>query len=369
MTIHIPKPLLIVVLALAAQHLCSVTMVLAQPTIRYFVDLNYSFSPSSGAEQSLRRGSFELGQFDMFTSYEITDKIDVLAELVFEAPPGTTELVVDLERIEIGYAFGDYLSIRMGRFHSPLGYYANAFHHGRVLESAVRRPLFLEFEDEGGLLPAHAVGVWARGQFITRPGIVQYHLGIVNGQKIDLDDRALVINFNNDDNRNKPLLAALVFEPKAVKGLGMGASMYTGTIHGYTSAKADTPVVEVDQWIAGANVYYDELPLQLLAEYYVINNTDMMVQPSRRFTTSAYFVQCAYEFRKRYRPYFRYEHITPEAGDPYTGTLVGERTLSVLTAGFRYNVSLESAIKIEGSSRRSGDETIMVLALQWALMF
>ena len=97
----------------------------------------------------------------------------------FEAGPGESSFGVDLERIEIGYAFGDWLNLRMGRFHTPLGYYANAFH------------------------------------------------------------------LNPDNNTNKPFFARFVFKAKEIDGLGIGGSMYTSKVNGYSAANGTTPVVTV----------------------------------------------------------------------------------------------------------------------------
>ena len=158
----------------------------AQWTWWSLMDVGYQVSISDSADAGLRNGGFVIGQYDLFTSYNINDHLEVLAELVFEAPDG--ELVVDLERLLLAYTFRDWLTLEAGRAHTPLGYYSNAFHHGRHLESAIGRPLILEFEDEGGLVPAHIVGAWLRGFAGGSAGTIDYTIGILNGQKVDTDN-------------------------------------------------------------------------------------------------------------------------------------------------------------------------------------
>ncbi|MEZ4764257.1 MAG: hypothetical protein R3C26_14085 [Calditrichia bacterium] len=59
-----------------------------------FYDISYNFHHQKTPSRSLKNGAFVLGQYDLFTSYNIDNRIKVLAELVFEAPGG--ELEVDL---------------------------------------------------------------------------------------------------------------------------------------------------------------------------------------------------------------------------------------------------------------------------------
>ncbi|MBI1807339.1 MAG: hypothetical protein HYR76_09850 [Ignavibacteria bacterium] len=341
----------------------------AQPQLNYFMNINYFTSPSEMAPLTLKRGTFALGQFDLFATSNINDRIDVLSELVFEAGEGSSEIGVDLERIEIGYAFSDWLNIRMGRFHTPLGYYANAFHHGRIMESAIDRPMLLEFEDAGGLIPAHAVGIWGRGQVFPTFGVLKYNAGVVTGEKISVDEHSLAINLNTDDNTNKAIFASLAVEPTVLNNIGIGGSLYNSIVNGYNLSAPDTAIIEVNQTIIGGNLYYDELPLQLIAEYYAMLNKDHIVQPSKNYASSGYFVQCAYEFEKKYRPYFRLEHIMPEYGDPYTTALFGTNELTQWTVGFRYNLAAESAIKVEARSHSDGNTSFAIFGAQWSFLF
>ena len=48
--------------------------------------------------------------------------------------------------------------LEVGRFHTDIGYWNTAFHHGLWLQIPVERPHVLRFEDDGGLVPVHWVG-------------------------------------------------------------------------------------------------------------------------------------------------------------------------------------------------------------------
>ena len=57
-----------------------------------------------------------------------------------------------------------YFQISFGRFHSMIGYYDLAYHHATWLQTTVDRPFLLAFEDHGGILPVHNVGVSMQGK-------------------------------------------------------------------------------------------------------------------------------------------------------------------------------------------------------------
>src|SRR5437870_9865249 len=109
-----------------------------------------------------RRKGFTVGSLDFYLTPDFGANVRGLAELNFEMN-SESDLDVDLERFQLGYAFGDYATAWLGRFHTPCGYFNTAFHHGTQLQTAVRRPQFLDFEDKGGILPVHTVGLWGTG--------------------------------------------------------------------------------------------------------------------------------------------------------------------------------------------------------------
>jgi hypothetical protein len=339
--------------------------------MRGFMDITYQQSSSDKASEPLKNGAFLLGGLDYFVAHDISDKLDVLSEIVFEAPAG--DMILDLERIEIGYSFGDLLNLRAGRFHTPLGYYANVYHHGRHMDSTISRPLILEFEDAGGLVPAHIVGIWARGNMITGSGTIKYSLGVANGQKIDVDNKELKINMTSDDNKDKVKFGGITFEPKFLDGFGIGASAYSGKINGYTDAGGAVPTIDLDQLITGVNLYYDTMPVQFIAEYYSVKSDDVKATPSKSYTSTGYFIQAAYEIQEKFRPYLRYEEVKPEKGDTYATSLIGDDKINNLTYGIGYNISPESSLRLEGNSKTTskstGDENVQIIGAQWTFMF
>src|ERR1700730_11003349 len=124
-----------------------------------------------------------VGSLDLYLTPKIGDSVVTLAELIFETGPDG-HVGTDLERFQIGYQFNDQATVWVGRFHTPYGYVNTALHHGVWLADALRRPKFINFEDKGGVMPAHTVGVWVTGALRETDGKFLYDLYAGNGQQI-----------------------------------------------------------------------------------------------------------------------------------------------------------------------------------------
>src|SRR5262249_29865182 len=127
--------------------------------IQGFSDVQYQATDAKNGDHN----SFSLGQFNLFITNRLSNKVGVLAELVVEADD-TNAVGVDLERLMLRYTAYDYLGLSAGRSHTAIGYYNTAYHHSTWLQSAVGRPFLFAFEDNGGILPIHNVGLSATGR-------------------------------------------------------------------------------------------------------------------------------------------------------------------------------------------------------------
>lgn len=90
-----------------------------------FADVGWSQVHAAPGEHS----GFAVGSLDFYLTSELGE-IKTLVELnVGVSEDGET--LIDLERAQLGYAFNDLLTLWLGRFHTPFGYWNMAFHHGR----------------------------------------------------------------------------------------------------------------------------------------------------------------------------------------------------------------------------------------------
>jgi len=179
-----------------------------------FADVSYHHDIHDDAAPQENNGAFALGPVDLYVAESIGPRLDVLTEIAFESG------IVDLERLQIGYLFSDALKVYVGRFHSPLGYWNTAYHHGAFLHTTIQRPLFLNFEDDGGILPVHTVGLMLSGRRFSAAGELSYNALVGNGSSIIDEAGAPVLDPNNetDPNKNKAVGFRAAFAPARLRG-------------------------------------------------------------------------------------------------------------------------------------------------------
>lgn len=326
--------------------------------LKGFGDVTYTNSTERGNDKD----TFSLGMLDLYVSQPIDDKMDVFVELVIETDEETGEPVTDLERFQISYIVNDALKVRVGRFHNILGYWNTAYHHGAQLQTSVDRPAFLNFEDDGGILPTHLVGLWFSGRLKTAPATVLYGVMAGNGSRVR--DGVLDPNNASDDDKTKAASFRLKIEPSAVEGLGVGLSGNLSTVKGYT---VTTQTMEVRQGVFSADVTYFADNVEIIGEYYIIKDEDKF-GASNDYSSSAYYAQVGYLIGEEFLPYLRYEKTSIDENDPYFSVL-GTKDTETMIGGLRYNISPASSLKAEVRGVDNGTDKFEEYAIQWAAAF
>ncbi|MBI3810918.1 MAG: hypothetical protein HY283_01750 [Nitrospirae bacterium] len=338
-----------------------------------FADVTYTRSSvDPGIDPGGRNGSFALGQFDLFLTQPLENRLDVLSELVVESNK-LGDTFIDLERLQISYFFSDALKLHAGRFHNILGYWNTAYHHAALFPTTIERPKFLAFEDDGGILPVHLVGVWLSGQVATALAEIDYGIMAGNGPSLKTDQVRFVLDPDNisDPNKNKAVSANVTFKPSIPAGLGLGVFGNTSQVPIVDSSMS--PIQQVDQSILGADLFYDNTlngssGLELLAEYYRFMDKDSQANTGN-FISTAYYVQSGYHLTERFIPYLRYEQVRIEAGDPYFLKL-GTTNSNRWVYGLRYSLNPNSALKAEVRIvDQVGLDRYNEYAAQWAFGF
>src|SRR5258707_10325413 len=67
-----------------------------------------------------------------------------------------------------------------GRYHTPVGYWNTAFHHGAWLQTTITRPDIVRFG--GTFIPIHFVGFLAEGNIPSGGAGLSYNVGVGNGR-------------------------------------------------------------------------------------------------------------------------------------------------------------------------------------------
>lgn len=304
--------------------------------IRGFTDVNAGIGNAAGPMSyplgASGKATFQLGQFDLFVSSKLSDNLSFMSEVAIGSSP-TNAWDLDIERVQLTYTPSDYLSISGGRYHTAIGYYNTAFHHGNWFQTATGRPFMYFFEDDGGPLPVHSVGLSLSGLVPgTRKLGLHWVAETTNGRASDREKEA-VQNFLADKDGKGFNLAAYI-APERWRGLQIGGSFYHDRLK-------PTGLGHVDQNIASLYAVYVTPTWEFLNEGVLL--THKAEETGVMFRNPMAYTQLSRKFGA-YRPYIRYQYMNSPASDPlntYLGKIMGP------SIGIRWDVADYAAFKLQ----------------------
>lgn len=306
---------------------------------------------SSAADPDRLRG-FNGGQLDVYLTPQFGPRVKGLVEIVFEYG-SDGGLAVDMERLQLGYLVNDSLTVWAGRFHTPFGLWNTLFHHGANLQTAITRPRFIDFEDRGGIIAAHSIGVWGSGRTPTGIGKLSYDVFLANGPRIA--ERTLDFNAFTDNNAGKMLGANLGYLPGgALAGLTVGAHAFGATVNAYSTAS--TVLSSTRLRMFGGYAAYDERDWEAIAELYRFRNRDATAGPTHQST--AWFAQLGRTFGAT-TPFVRLEKAALDGADNFFISQAAGRSYSRAALGARYAIDTNSSLKVELSRTREDGTTLI----------
>ena len=283
-----------------------------------------------GGNQKGQTTSFSLGQTNLFITSNLSERFKFLSELVFEVHEDNAFRTI-LERILLEYSVNDYFKLSAGRYHTAIGYYNTAYHNSTWFQTATERPYVFEYEDEGGILPLHMVGLEASGQIPSGKWGLHYVVEAGNGRTSD--PLAEPVQNFVDENGHKAVNVAVFARPEFVPGLQVGFSAYKDAIFTVNSPK-------INQTILDAHAVLTRPNFEWLNEALMIRDSAV---GQHDFEAPAFYSQISERFGL-YRPYFRYQYVNASSQEPLLPQ-VGLRTGP--SVGVRFDPAGSVALKLQ----------------------
>jgi opacity protein-like surface antigen len=283
--------------------------------------------------------NFNTGKLVLFVTSQLSDRISVLSENSAGYNNSTKSFEFEIERLLLRFYYKDYLSVRVGKMFSPLGYWNNQYNLGLVLQPTIQRPLVIRNSTDGGVIQIKDVGVQIEGDNMTKLKVF-YRAMVSNGIGY--------IGNNEKGNMGVALTGQVGFEP--VEGLKVLVSGRTAELHkGTTTLTGVTPANGQQSSLNAAIAYMNpEKKPEFIAEYYDSKNS--LDSIGDRFS-HGYFVYGGYKITSKVTPYAMYSYSqagTKTQGDNYyvgvDGMLVNVQSIM---AGIRYKVSSNLVLKLE----------------------
>jgi hypothetical protein len=270
--------------------------------------------------------SFGFDEQDLFITATVNDRISFLGESVFKyVPSSSTEFAVSIERIIISYNLKGNHNLILGKIHTPINYWNDSYHHGRVFFPTIQRPILFQAQ----IIPLHTVGAGIQGHDLggLRLG---YDVFVGNG---------LGSNEISDNDKNKSVTLAVHIKP--ADKLRMGISYYQDVISKGAPVHDKPPVNwEVKQHLFSASVARFGKKLELLAEGTAgLNHTDT----TGTKTTLASYVYLGYRCGGKLVPYLRLDNLHYQAGEIY----YNKNNTTTFVAGVRYEINYLAVVKLE----------------------
>ena len=295
-----------------------------EPTIQAFgfADLNYITGDSQTKE------GFALGQLVGHGVARISDRLNIFAEAT--ATGRDSEYDFEIERLIAKYDFSDRYMLSAGRYHTPIGYWNTAFHHGTWLQTTVGKP------SNSRVIPIHFVGMQIEGSLPGDRLGLAYRVGVGNGRHSNINRAGDA----GDVNGSRAYSLSIDSSPVSLSKLNAGLSFYSDRVSPSASP-------EVDEEIFSAYVAWeDEMP-EVIAEY-THSSHEPVSGAGSSGDTDAFYIQVAYRLpahMRQFKPYLRVEEVDVGANDPLLGGLGLD--YEAVIAGVRFDFTSSAALKFE----------------------
>jgi hypothetical protein len=326
------------------------------------IDLNL-FGDVSLAKRTDQELGFVVGPIGFQVAAHLAEGLVGRTEIAMELEEGET--IVDVERAYLEYRTPHWV-FSAGRTHAELGYWNNAFHHGRWLQLTIDRPRVLRFEDDGGMLPIHQVGVTAAyGPKRGNAGI-ELAVGVGNGHGRVLE----AIQNGGDNNQAKSALARLGLVGIGHPGLRVGVNFGFDVIAPELAAvRPLAPDAEILELITGAYVALRSDRLIVYSEGYNVVHRAM----GTTWQVTDGFILAGFRIGK-FIPFGQIEMRKGDgATDPYyrPDPTINSESVAPLDftegiGGVHYDLNAWSALKVEVSARRQAGVDDYRAELNWS---
>jgi hypothetical protein len=275
----------------------------ARLSANVFGDVDFSYG-----SQANTHPAFAIGTMSFLITGDLEKHFTSTAEIALEYDD-TGTLGFDLERFLVGW-HDEHFFVTAGRVHTAFGYWNNAYHHGKWLQPTIARPRWVEFEDSGGLLPIHTVGL--SGGFSADLGRftkLRTTVSVSNGRGHIQDDLRNTFDYQD----SKAVHGQVEFIGVGLPDLRIGVASMYDQIPPTTAGIRPAYPGSIDEVIVNAHVAYPGYPLLVIIEGYGVSHRI----PGHTFWTYGGFATLGYAIGM-VTPYVRGQWITTHGGtDPF----------------------------------------------------
>ena len=283
------------------------------------------------SRENLGNDGFAKNQAAGHFHLNILNRFSIINELTSTRKHGSAFLSFEVERLIARINYSDHFKLSLGRFHTPVGYWNSAFHHGGWLQTTVDRPIAMKFGSK--ILPIHFVGGLLEGN--VGSSNFSYRVGFGNARSNKIND--VRNNFNSVYDRRAAIVGAAYRSTGRHRFEAGTGALFNKAVTGGGLNKVDEAIFN------GYFVLLSETP-EIIAEYtHALHDSDL----SNGHVNSVYG-QLAYRLPfagAKFKPYFRVEYIDVSRNNPLLGS--SKLDYDGVLGGLRWDVLQNVALKAE----------------------
>ncbi len=291
-----------------------------------FADLNYISADGDDAD------GFAIGQAVAHVSAYLDESLSAFGE--FTATAKDSEYAFEVERLIVKYEFSDRYRLSAGRYHTPIGYWNSAFHHGAWLQTPTSRPEVMKFGSK--IVPIHFIGVLLEGNVPSGDLGLEYKAGFGNGRHENISRGGDAGDINSD----KAWMVQLLSKPRHFTGMNIGVNYYSDRI----SLPAGE---EIDESTFSAYAAWSNESPEVILEY-LHSEHELATDSNVSGDVDAWYAQFAWRLpgkHSAWKPYARFERTRVDDTDPLLGAEGLDYDGGIL--GMRWDFNPHAVLKAE----------------------
>ena len=273
--------------------------------------------------------SFGFSEQDLFITSQLSDRVSFLGETVFKYDPNShSEFSVSIERVVAKFNITGNHNILVGKHHTPINYWNDTYHHGRLFFPTIERPLLFT----AGIVPLHTTGIDFQGMNL---GKIKFGYDLMIGNGLGSSEVA-------DNDKHKSIVAAVHIKP--VDRLRIGTTYYNDIISKNAAIHGRVFDRKVKQQLFSGSVAYFGKKFEVLTEGTLgINNADSI----GRKNAWAGYMYGGYRINEKWVPYFRVDLLRYDKGTYF----FPKNNAASFILGVRCQLNYLAVIKLEYEHR------------------
>jgi hypothetical protein len=276
---------------------------------------------------------FSIGEHDLFVTSKIKNNISFLGEYVFRF--SGTNYLPSIERSLVKFNYKGNHSLIAGKVHTPVNYWNDVYHHGRLFFPTIERPQAFSY-----IIPLHTLGIQFQGQNL---GKINFGYDVVLGNGISSTDiKQKDVNFS--------VTASAHIKP--TDNMRIGLSYYRDYLPNNESGTHSGHVNATDHY--SGELYKGEMffNLSCLSFAYFGNKLEFLSESSINVTRTdtlgqannySTFLYAGWRIKEKYVPYIFADYLNVANNDLYTYQL----NVSKFGIGYKHEFSPYICLKTQ----------------------